>query len=77
MDFGRKIWGLLNSIVAKGDQLSCASIYNNIRKSVHLDNGDLKYSIDFRQVYATILDKWLKVDSEDVLKKKFENLQFI
>ena len=33
----------------------------------NLDGGDLKMQIDFRQVYAAILDDWLAVDSKDVL----------
>jgi uncharacterized protein (DUF1501 family) len=36
-----------------------------------LDAGDLKHHTDFRQVYATLLDKWLECDSEKVLGTKF------
>ncbi|MCE9529518.1 MAG: DUF1501 domain-containing protein [Planctomycetes bacterium] len=36
-----------------------------------LDGGDLKYTVDFRKVYATILDKWLAADSNAVLGGKF------
>src|SRR5262245_10050920 len=32
-----------------------------------LDSGDLKWPIDFRRVYATLLDGWLGVDSTAVL----------
>lgn len=39
-----------------------------------LDNGDLKHAIDFRRVYATILDQWLGCDSRSVLNGKFEHL---
>jgi uncharacterized protein (DUF1501 family) len=39
-----------------------------------LDNGNLKYKIDFRNVYATILDKWLGADSKAVLGDKFDNI---
>jgi len=31
------------------------------------DNGDLKYTTDFRRVYATVLDGWLNSDSTKVL----------
>jgi Protein of unknown function (DUF1501) len=37
-----------------------------------LDAGDLKYSVDFRQVYATVLDQWLHCDSRTVLNGYFE-----
>ncbi len=42
-----------------------------------LDSGDLKYHTDFRQVYATLLDNWLGVDSNAVLGGKFEHLNFL
>jgi len=38
-----------------------------------LDEGDnLKYTTDFRSVYATIIDKWLQVDSKNILRKSFQ-----
>ncbi|MFL5342251.1 MAG: DUF1501 domain-containing protein [Gemmataceae bacterium] len=36
-----------------------------------LEMGNLKHAIDFRQVYATVLDQWLGVSSEQVLGQKF------
>jgi uncharacterized protein (DUF1501 family) len=32
-----------------------------------LDQGDLKYKIDFRSVYAGVLEQWLQADSKKVL----------
>lgn len=32
-----------------------------------LDDGDLKYKIDFRSVYAGVLDHWMKADSKVIL----------
>lgn len=32
-----------------------------------LDSGDLKYSIDFRRVYATVLDRWMGADARAIL----------
>lgn len=40
-----------------------------------LDSGDLKHHIDFRRVYATLLDKWLGVKSELILNGKWEHLE--
>jgi uncharacterized protein (DUF1501 family) len=42
-----------------------------------LTDGDLKYHTDFRRVYATLLDRWLNVDSKMVLGDKFEALNFL
>jgi len=41
-----------------------------------LDDGDLKYTTDFRRVYATLLEKWLNADSTKILKNRFEPLAF-
>jgi uncharacterized protein (DUF1501 family) len=40
-----------------------------------LYRGDLKYTVDFRSVYAGVLEGWLKTRSEPVLGKKFAPLQ--
>ncbi len=36
-----------------------------------LQDGDLKHHTDFRQVYATVLERWLKCPSEGILRGKF------
>ncbi|GAL78400.1 hypothetical protein JCM19274_864 [Algibacter lectus] len=40
-------------------------------------NGDLKFEIDFRTIYATVLNKWLDVNDEKVLNRSFNQLGFI
>ncbi|GIX43755.1 MAG: hypothetical protein KatS3mg130_0163 [Candidatus Sumerlaea sp.] len=42
-----------------------------------LEAGDLKFTTDFRSVYATVLEKWLGTSSETVLGKKFAQLSII
>ena len=44
---------------------------------IDLDNGDLKFNTDFRSVYATVLDKWLRAPSQLVLGKKFSKLPIV
>src|SRR5262245_56407374 len=39
--------------------------------------GDLKHGIDFRQVYATLLDRWLGCESRPVLGEPFEHLPLL
>jgi uncharacterized protein (DUF1501 family) len=39
-----------------------------------LKDGDLKWGVDFRRVYATLLDRWLDVPSVGVLGSRFEAL---
>jgi uncharacterized protein (DUF1501 family) len=40
-----------------------------------LEMGNLKHNIDFRQVYAAVLDQWLGVSSEQVLGAKHPGLE--
>ena len=42
-----------------------------------LDEGDLRWNTDFRSAYATILDKWMGVDSQEILGGNYEHLDFI
>jgi uncharacterized protein (DUF1501 family) len=42
-----------------------------------LFQGDLKYQVDFRSVYAGVLEGWLKTRSEPVLGKQFTPLQVV
>ena len=42
-----------------------------------LDQGDLKYTCDFRSVYAEILDNWLSTKSSDVLDGRFNHLRVL
>jgi len=40
-----------------------------------LEDGDIKFHTDFRQVYAAILDKWLGVSSKEVLGAEFKAVE--
>jgi len=42
-----------------------------------LFQGDIKYNVDFRQVYAGVLEKWLKTKSAPILGRQFEPLQVV
>ena len=39
--------------------------------------GNMKFKVDFRSMYSTILDKWLGADSQSILGAKYENLGFL
>ena len=51
--------------------------YNAAPDLANLDGGDLKFQMDFRNVYATVLKKWLGANDELILGKKFEQLNFV
>jgi uncharacterized protein (DUF1501 family) len=42
-----------------------------------LFQGDLKYNVDFRSVYAGVLENWLRTRSEPVLGRNFPPLQIV
>ena len=43
----------------------------------NLDNGNLKFTTDFRSVYASVLEKWLESPADDVLGGRFPQIDFI
>jgi uncharacterized protein (DUF1501 family) len=42
-----------------------------------LDQGDLKWNTDFRETYATLLEKWMGLDSKPILRGSHEQFDFI
>jgi uncharacterized protein (DUF1501 family) len=42
-----------------------------------LVRGDLAFSVDFRRVYAAVLEGWLKAPSEKILGRRFEPLRVV
>jgi len=52
-------------------------LLNPLPDLLDLDNGDLKYTVDFKSVYATLLKKWLGADDRIILGRQYEHLSFI
>jgi uncharacterized protein (DUF1501 family) len=42
-----------------------------------LFEGDIKYTVDFRSVYASVLENWLKTKSAPILGRQFEPIQLV
>ncbi|HEK20108.1 DUF1501 domain-containing protein [Mucilaginibacter sp.] len=85
-EFGRRVeqnasdgtdHGTANNVMLFGGKLNKQGIYNNAPNLTQLDNGDLKYEIDFRNIYATLLDKWLNVNNSTVLNSGFRAMDFV
>ena len=86
-EFGRRVkqnsahgtdHGAANNVFIIGDNLKKQGLYNDLASISDLDaNGDIKYEIDFRTVYATILNKWLQVNDKRILNKYYNYLDFI
>ena len=86
-EFGRRVkqnaasgtdHGAANNVFIIGKNLKKQGFYNEAPNLIDLDkNGDIKYTVDFRSIYATILDKWLEVDDATILNKSYSKLGFI
>ncbi|MBL8048786.1 MAG: DUF1501 domain-containing protein [Chthonomonas sp.] len=49
-------------------------MYGPIPNLTDLEDGDLKFSIDFRQVYATALEDWMGAESQVILGSEFSRI---
>ena len=86
-EFGRRVkqnaangtdHGAANNVFIIGKNLREPGFYNNQANLSDLDNnGDLKFEIDFRTIYATILNKWLGANDTTILNSSFDKLNFI
>ena len=85
-EFGRRVkqnasngtdHGTANNIFMISGALAKPGIYNDSPNLNDLDEGDLKYHIDFRSLYATVLNKWLSANDEQILSGKFDYVSVI
>ncbi|MEP6746443.1 MAG: DUF1501 domain-containing protein [Bacteroidota bacterium] len=85
-EFGRRVTqnasggtdhGTANNMFFVSGGLQQKGILNAMPSLSDLQDGDLKHSVDFKNVYATILNKWLSADDEKILGKKSDYLRFI
>ena len=85
-EFGRRVsqntsngtdHGTANNMFFIGGGLKQKGMLNDMPNLADLNEGDLKHTVDFKKVYATVLNKWLGSDDEAILGKKFDHMQFI
>lgn len=85
-EFGRRVsqnasggtdHGTANNMFFVGGGLKKKGLINALPDLSDLDEGDLKYKVDFKSVYATVLNKWLGADDAAILKQSYPHLSFI
>lgn len=85
-EFGRRVaqnasggtdHGGANNMVVIGGGLRKAGFYNSLPDLSNLQDGDLQHRIDFREVYATILNRWLDAPASVILQQDFKPLDFL
>ena len=85
-EFGRRVaqnasggtdHGTANNMMFISGSLKEKGLLNALPDLKDLDNGDLKHTVDFKDVYATILKNWLHADDVSILNRKSRYLQFV
>jgi len=85
-EFGRRVaqnasagtdHGTANNMFFISGGLKQKGLINDMPDLSNLDEGDLKYNIDFKNAYATVLKKWLNADDKAILNKQYSYLNFI
>ncbi len=69
--------GTANSMFVVGDGVT-GGLYGRYPSLRNLDErGDLRHQVDFRSMYATLLDGWLDADSREILGANYESIGFL
>ena len=85
-EFGRRVaqnasngtdHGTANNMFFICGGLKQKGVINAMPDLADLQEGDLKYQVDFKNVYATVLNNWLGVDHKQILTKKYDTLKFV
>ena len=56
---------------------SVESLFRAIEMAKRLYVGNLKYTVDFRSTYATLLDQWMHIEPEPIVNGKFEQFALV
>lgn len=81
-EFGRRAYENGSGGTDHGKAAPMLMIGKNVKGGIHgpppdlaqLNDGDITYTTDFRQVYATALDNWMGIDSKVVLGESFKHV---
>ena len=84
-EFGRRVrengsggtdHGAAGPMFAIGNPVT-AGLYGAAPSLTNLDDGDLRHTVDFRAVYATVLENWFAMPSQAILGGTYERLGFL
>jgi uncharacterized protein (DUF1501 family) len=50
--------------------------YPSLKKD-DLTLGNLKYNVDFRSAYASLLNRWMQIDAQPIVNGKFEEFAIV
>ncbi|PBQ32722.1 twin-arginine translocation pathway signal [Sphingobacteriaceae bacterium] len=85
-EFGRRVeenasggtdHGSAGNVFLFGKKLKNNGIVNSAPDLENLDEGDLRYSVDFRSIYKNILKDWLNADAEKLISGSVKNFKVV
>lgn len=85
-EFGRRVaqnasggtdHGTANNVILIGGDLPRPGFFNAPPNLSDLDEGDLKYQVDFRQIYQNVLSEVLNADAAQILGRKFDAIKVV
>jgi uncharacterized protein (DUF1501 family) len=84
-EFGRRVQQNASNGTDHGTAMPLFIVGGKVRGGVYgahpsltdLDNGDLKHAIDFRSVYATVLERWLGHDTAGIVPGNYDTIAFV
>jgi uncharacterized protein (DUF1501 family) len=85
-EFGRRVQQNANGGTDHGAASVMFALGGGVQKGLYgdapnlaalVDNGNVPFTTDFRRVYATVMERWLGVPSEELLGQKWDPLGFL
>ena len=85
-EFGRRVaqnasngtdHGTANNMFFISGGLKQKGLLNAMPNLADLNDGDLKHTVDFKEVYATLLNHWLGANDNLILGKNYKKMDFV
>ena len=85
-EFGRRVaqnasngtdHGTANNMFFISGGLKQKGLLNAMPNLADLNDGDLKHTVDFKEVYATVLNHWLGANDNLILGKNYKKMDFV
>ncbi len=85
-EFGRRVaenasqgtdHGTAGNVLLFGKNMKKKGIINELPDLNNLDEGDLKFTIDFRSIYKNILQNWLQADANKIIPANVQSFEVV
>ena len=85
-EFGRRVaengskgtdHGKGNSVFIIGENLKQPGIFNDYDNLKQLDNGDIPFRVDFKNIYSDIIREWFEENTKGIISSRYKSLEII